>query len=100
MSKSLLVFLKYKDEKQELKSILGDGKILWFGKNGFEIIGEGKEEWDTFGLVRYPSRKTFQKMFTLRSKTESNEAIHRDAGLDKTKVIALYPKKQKNWNNF
>ena len=253
MSKSLLVFLKYKDEKPVLKSILGEGEILWSGKNGFEIIGDGKEEWeqvflikypsaisfqnavekyneidlsnikiisiklfssvkaklmkflmkrifskmpakfyqvdkidydqlnspilptkeqltrllskdidqpvmmlnlmkyfesakypedysgkpnsnvsgkkaynrygkgvmrvlaklggtmehlgevkasiigdidkewDAFGLVRYPSRKSFQKMFTLRSKTEENEAIHRDAGLEKTRVIALYP---------
>lgn len=55
------------------------------------LIGEDNEKWDQFALMRYPSHDAVQSMFKLRGPPEA--AIHRDAGLEATKVYALTPVK-------
>jgi uncharacterized protein (DUF1330 family) len=51
---------------------------------------EGEENWDEIGLMEYPSAKTFRRMFMLKAAAE-NGAVHRDAGLGRTRVFATKP---------
>ncbi len=65
------------------------GCIQLMGKVKSPILGELDENWETFAIMRYPTRKTFQDMLRVRINESSAESNHRAAGLDKTKVIAL-----------
>ena len=42
--------------------------------------------------MRYPDRHALRVMFSLKEHKNGALKIHRDAGLDKTRVIALKPK--------
>ncbi|MHA2294391.1 MAG: hypothetical protein ACXAEU_08265 [Candidatus Hodarchaeales archaeon] len=66
------------------------GCIIHMGKVNSVIIGDIEEDWDSYAVMRYPLRKTFEKMFTLKG-VSNDGTIHRDAGLKKTKLIALDP---------
>ena len=58
------------------------------GKYSSTIIDEN-QDWDDFNIVRYPSRNTMIKMYSLKRVQES--LVHRHAGLEKTIVFATTP---------
>ena len=59
----------------DIKAVICSGKIIWQGRNGFE--------WTN------PNRFALRTMFQLKNNGESTLKIHRDAGLEKTKVLAM-----------
>lgn len=65
------------------------GCIDYTGKILDPLVGDLDVEWDDFAIMRYPSNQTFYKMFTV--KTNEKGAIHRDAGIANTSVIAFTP---------
>ena len=50
---STILVLVNDEGKTDIESVIGNGNILWSGKNGFEWIGKGKEEWESVFLIRY-----------------------------------------------
>ena len=67
---------------------LVESHVYLAGKYSSTIIGEN-QVWDDFNIVRYPSRNTMVKMYSLKTVQES--LIHRHAGLEKTIVFATTP---------
>ncbi|MCE7748738.1 MAG: hypothetical protein GPJ51_10085 [Candidatus Heimdallarchaeota archaeon] len=68
------------------------GCIQHTGKVVKPIIGEIEQEWESFAIMQYYTRKIFEDMFRVRLKKEHRMIGDREAGLDKTKVIAFNPK--------
>lgn len=65
------------------------GVIEYMGKVESIQIGNHEEVWDDFAFMRYPSLDAVQSMFRIRE--NAGAAIHRDAGLRATKVLAFSP---------
>ena len=65
------------------------GRILWQGRSNQVLIGDPAEDWDTVVLVEYPSRQSFTEMVSNPDYMKAHE--HREAGLERTIVIACTP---------
>jgi uncharacterized protein (DUF1330 family) len=65
------------------------GRILWQGRSNQVLIGDPAEDWDTLVLVEYPSRQSFIEMVSNPDYMKAHE--HREAGLERTIVIACTP---------
>jgi uncharacterized protein (DUF1330 family) len=66
------------------------GKVLWVGKAEQVLIGDPEQDWDAVLLVQYPSRGTFVEMTS--SKEYDAAHAHREAGLERTIVVACSPR--------
>jgi uncharacterized protein (DUF1330 family) len=66
------------------------GKILWMGRADQTLIGDPTEDWDAVALVQYPSRAAFIDMATSKDYEAAHE--HREAGLERTVLIACTPR--------
>jgi hypothetical protein len=53
------------------------------------IISDKDNSWEEYAIMRYPDRNALRVMFSLKEHKNGALKIHRDAGLEKTKVIAL-----------
>ena len=82
---------KYSMSVVRVVSKLG-GYILNLGKVEEIIIGDKDNSWEEYAIMRYPDRHALRVMFSLKEHKNGTLKIHRDAGLEKTKVIALKPK--------
>jgi uncharacterized protein (DUF1330 family) len=80
---------KYSDSVVKMVEARG-GKLLWLGKADQVLIGNADEPWDAVALVHYPSRKAFIEMTTSKEYESAHE--HRDAGLERTMLIACTPR--------
>lgn len=67
---------------------LVESHVYLAGKYFSTIIGEN-QNWDDFNIVRYPSRNTMIKMYSLKRVQES--LVHHHAGLEKTLIFATTP---------
>ena len=77
---------KYGQAVKPMVEALG-GRMLWQGRAEQLLIGEQSEQdWDVVALVEYPSRKAFLEM--AMSKQMSNIHHHREAGLERTVLLA------------
>ncbi|MHA1944924.1 MAG: hypothetical protein ACXAC6_10610 [Candidatus Hodarchaeales archaeon] len=52
MKRTLLAMVNYSSEI-DILSVIGSGKILWQGRNGFEWIGPDNEEWKDVYIIQY-----------------------------------------------
>ncbi len=48
-----------------------------------------KVDWEEYAIMRYPKRSVLRTMFSLMGNSKGDGAIHRDAGIEKTRVYAL-----------
>ncbi|MHA2287089.1 MAG: hypothetical protein ACXABZ_14605, partial [Candidatus Thorarchaeota archaeon] len=58
---SILVLLKHGDQETSIDSAIGDGRVLWSGRDGIEWIGKEEEEWDSVYLIKYSSTTEMQQ---------------------------------------
>lgn len=65
------------------------GRVIWQGRGDQVLIGDPAEDWDTVVLVEYPSRRSFLEMVSNPDYMKAHE--HREAGLERTIVIACTP---------
>lgn len=67
------------------------GYIMHIGKVEPIISDQDNKDssWDEYAIMRYPNRTALRTMFSLKDHGKGTLKTHRDAGLDKTKVIAL-----------
>jgi uncharacterized protein (DUF1330 family) len=62
------------------------GSPVWLGAVSEVVIGEPGERWDRAILVRYPSRRAFQRM--IEDPEYQACAVHRTAALEDSRLIA------------
>ncbi len=65
------------------------GRVIWQGRADQVLIGDPSQDWDTVVLVEYPSRQSFLEMVS--NPDYMKEHSHREAGLERTIVIACTP---------
>jgi uncharacterized protein (DUF1330 family) len=65
------------------------GKVLWSGRPESVLIGDSSDEWDAVALVQYPSPKTLFEMGLTPEYQQIHK--HREAGLERTVLIACAP---------
>jgi uncharacterized protein (DUF1330 family) len=65
------------------------GRVIWQARADQVLIGDPAEDWDTVALVEYPSRQSFIEMVSNPDYMKAHE--HREAGLERTIVIACKP---------
>jgi len=65
------------------------GRVIWQGRADQVLIGDPAEDWDIVALVEYPSRQSFIEMVSNPDYMKAHE--HREAGLERTIVIACTP---------
>jgi len=65
------------------------GRVVWQGRADQILIGDPAEDWDTVALVEYPSRRSFIEMVSNPDYMKAH--AHREAGLERTIVIACTP---------
>jgi uncharacterized protein (DUF1330 family) len=64
-------------------------KIVWAGRPAAVIIRSEADQWDAVALVEYPSVPSFVEMAT--SAEYQKIHVHREAGLESTRLIACSP---------
>ena len=71
-------YMRYGAKVSEMVAALG-GEFLFFGEAHNLVIGDDELQWDSVGIVKYPSVAAFVEMIG----SEEYEAInvHREAGL-------------------
>src|SRR4051794_3622989 len=82
-------YRRYGDQAIEMIKARG-GELLRSGKAEQILIGDPNEDWDAVLLVQYPSRAAFIDMVTKPEYEKAHE--HREAGLERTVVIACSPR--------
>ena len=65
------------------------GKVLWSGRPESVLIGDSSDEWDAVALVQYPSPKALFEMGLTPEYQQIHK--HREAGLERTVLIACAP---------
>jgi len=65
------------------------GRVIWQGRADQVLIGDPAQDWDTVVLVEYPSRQQFIEMVSNPEYMKAHS--HREAGLERTTVIACTP---------
>ena len=85
---------RYADRVQQMIGDVG-GRTVWLGQADQILIGDSDEDWDLAVLVEYPTRRAFLEMV---SQPEYQDAhVHRDAGLERTSLIACTPIDTPKW---
>lgn len=80
---------RYGNAVKPMVEALG-GRFIWAGRAEQLLIGqEDEQDWDVVALVEYPSRKAFIEM--AMSKQMNDIHHHREAGLEKTVLLACRP---------
>jgi uncharacterized protein (DUF1330 family) len=82
-------YRRYGDAAVEMIEQRG-GKVLWTGKAEQVLIGDPTQDWDAVLLVQYPSRAAFVEMTSSKEYDAVHE--HREAGLERTIVVACAPR--------
>ena len=72
-------YMRYAVEVVKIINALG-GKIVFEGMTNNLVIGDGELEWDSVGIIEYPSIEAFLSMTS--SEEYQKIHIHRDAGLE------------------
>lgn len=72
-------YQRYAVEVTKMINNLG-GKIVFEGQANALVIGDGKLEWDSIGIVEYPSVAAFLGMTS--SEEYQKIHVHREAGLE------------------
>jgi hypothetical protein len=57
MKITFLALVNY-DSQFDIKTVIGPGKMLWQGNNGFEWIGSDDEEWKDAYIIQYSDSKS------------------------------------------
>lgn len=79
----------YGDSVSKMVKALG-GRIVYVGRCDQVLIGdEDANEWDSIAVVEYPNRQAFIDMVSKPDYQKASE--HRDAGLERTLLIATTP---------
>ncbi len=65
------------------------GRLIWAGRGDQMLIGDPHQDWDQVVLVEYPSRQAFIEMVSRKHYQQAHE--HREAGLERTIVVACTP---------
>jgi uncharacterized protein (DUF1330 family) len=66
------------------------GTVLWMGTPDQVVIGDvDADDWDAVALVRYPDRTAFLEMASSEAYQEAHH--HREAGLERTVLLAMTP---------
>jgi uncharacterized protein (DUF1330 family) len=68
----------YGQEVGKLIEAMG-GRFAFFGACNVLVVGDGELEWDSVGIVEYPSIEDFQKMTASAAYQQIH--VHREAGL-------------------
>lgn len=69
------------------------GRVLYLGRCDQVLIGEvDANDWDAIAVVEYPSRAAFLAMIGRPDYQQAHE--HREAGLERTVLIATTPAQQ------
>jgi uncharacterized protein (DUF1330 family) len=81
-------YMKYSELVAPMLEKVG-GSLVWGGRADHVFIGDGRDDWDTVMLVKYPSRAAFIEM------TSSQEYLaihhHREEGLETSALVACTP---------
>ena len=72
-------YARYGVEVVKIINALG-GKMVFEGQANTLVIGDGELEWDSIGIVEYPSIEAFLSMTS--SEEYQKIHVHRDAGLE------------------
>jgi uncharacterized protein (DUF1330 family) len=64
------------------------GQVLWSARASHVLIGSEADNWDAIALVQYPSPRAFLEM-GMSSEYQKIHG-HREAGLDRTVLIACH----------
>jgi len=76
--------------KRVMKTVAKLGGIIeYMGKVESVLIGNKEEKWHEFAFMRYHTLDALESMFKVKENVDV--AIHRDAGLKSTKVLAFTP---------
>lgn len=67
------------------------GTLLYAGRCDQVLIGDAGEGWDAVAIVEYPSRRAFLEMVSRKDYRQAH--AHRDAGLERTVVLATVPQR-------
>jgi uncharacterized protein (DUF1330 family) len=78
-------YMRYGERARRMVEAQG-GRFLWVGRGDQILIGDPAQDWDAVALVEYPSRRAFIEMVTSGEYQQAHE--HREAGLERTVVIA------------
>jgi uncharacterized protein (DUF1330 family) len=78
----------YGDSASAMVRALG-GRIIYVGRCDQVLIGDAANEWDAIAVVEYPNRQAFIDMVSKPDYEKASE--HRDAGLERTVLIATTP---------
>jgi uncharacterized protein (DUF1330 family) len=70
----------------------GGGRVLYVGRCDQVLIGDASESRDAIALVEYPSRKAFIEMVSRKDYREAHK--HREAGLERTVLLATTPQRR------
>jgi uncharacterized protein (DUF1330 family) len=81
-------YARYGDSVTKMVAAQG-GKIVWAGRPEQILVGNPNEDWDAAVLVEYPSRQAFVNMVTSAEYQKAH--VHREAGLERTVLIACTP---------
>ena len=76
----------YAEEMRKIVEREG-GRFIFTGAAGQLVIGQGEADWDSVGIVEYPSREDFIRIATSPEVLEIE--IHRNAGLEGQLLIAM-----------
>lgn len=81
-------YTQYGDAARAMVERLG-GRLIYVGRCDQVLIGDAAEEWDAIAVVEYPSRQAFMDMVSRPDYQQAHE--HREAGLERTMLIATTP---------
>ena len=72
-------------------------RMIWAGRPEHLLVGDSSDEWDAAALVEYPSRQAFVEMVS--SAEYQKIHAHREAGLERTVLIACKPGLERDLQN-
>jgi uncharacterized protein (DUF1330 family) len=75
----------YGDSASKMVKALG-GRLIYVGRCDQVLIGDDANDWDAIAVVEYPNRQAFIDMVSKPDYQKASE--HRDAGLERTVLIA------------
>jgi uncharacterized protein (DUF1330 family) len=84
-------YARYADAVTKMLAARG-ARVLFTGQPTQVLVGSDADQWDAIALVEYPSRAAFIEMVT--SAEYQQEHAHRQAGLERTALIACAPMTQ------
>ncbi len=84
-------YARYGEAVTEMLAARG-ARVLFTGRPTQVLVGHEANHWDAIALVEYPSRTAFLEMVTSAEYQKAH--AHREAGLERTALIACAPMNQ------